>query len=355
MNNTIVVTGAAGFIGSCMVSFLNQQGFENLILVDEFSDAEKELNLLHKKYTAKVEREDFFKWAQKEKSQVAFVFHLGARTDTTEFDYSIHQHLNVEYSQKIWNYCTINNIPLVYASSAATYGEGELGYNDDHEIIEQLHPLNPYGISKNEFDKWVLHQEDHPPFWAGLKFFNVYGPNEYHKARMASVIFHSFNQIKENGKVKLFKSHKAGYEDGEQLRDFIYVKDVIAVCYWMMESVNSESSNVSQYLTTRNSPLTTDHSPLTTHISPLTSAIYNLGTGVARSFNSLVRSTFNGLELQPQIEFIDMPEDIRDKYQYFTEASMDKLKAAGYTKEFYSLEKGVDDYVRNYLSQNTFY
>ena len=324
MNNTIIVTGAAGFIGSCMVSYLNQQGFENLILVDEFNDAKKELNLLHKKYKVKVEREDFFNWAQKENPEVSFVFHLGARTDTTEFDYSIHQHLNVEYSQKIWNYCTINNIPLVYASSAATYGEGELGYSDDHDIIEQLHPLNPYGISKNEFDKWVLHQEDHPPFWAGLKFFNVYGPNEYHKARMASVIFHSFNQIKENGKVKLFKSHKAGYEDGEQLRDFVYVKDVIEVCFWLMQ----------------NQP---------------TSAIYNLGTGKARSFNALVKSTFAGLNLEPNIEFIDMPEDIRDKYQYFTEASMDKLKAAGYTKDFYTLEKGVDDYVRDYLSKNLFY
>ncbi len=339
---TIVVTGAAGFIGSCMVSYLNQQGYENLILVDEFDDEAKELNLLHKKYLVRVEREDFFEWVQKEKPAVAFVFHLGARTDTTEFDYSIHQHLNVEYSQKIWNWCTTNNIPLVYSSSAATYGEGELGYDDNHELIEQLHPLNPYGISKNEFDKWVLHQECHPPFWAGLKFFNVYGPNEYHKARMASVIFHSFNQIKQNGKVKLFRSHKEGYEDGEQLRDFIYVKDVIAVCYWLMEqSVNRQPSAVS-------SSLTTPH-------SRLNSAIYNLGTGKARSFNDLVKATFAGLDMQPQIEYIDMPEDIRDKYQYFTEATMDKLKAAGYTNGFYSLEKGVDDYVRNYLSKNEFY
>ena len=323
-NSTIIVTGAAGFIGSCMVSYLNQQGFENLILVDEFNDPQKELNLLHKKYLIKVEREDFFNWAQKEKPAVNFVFHLGARTDTTEFDYTIHQHLNVEYSQKIWNYCTINNIPLVYASSAATYGEGEFGYDDDHEIVEQLRPLNPYGISKNEFDKWVLHQEDHPPFWAGLKFFNVYGPNEYHKDRMASVIFHSFNQVKQNGIVKLFKSHKEGFEDGEQLRDFVYVKDVIEVCYWLMENQPG-------------------------------SAIYNLGTGVARSFNALVRSTFAGLDMPPNIEFIDMPEDLRDKYQYYTQANMDKLKAAGYTKDFYSLEKGVDDYVRNYLSKNSFY
>lgn len=323
-NATIVVTGAAGFIGSCMVGYLNQQGFENLILVDEFDIEEKELNLLHKKYLVRVERENFFDWLQKEKPAVGFVFHLGARTDTTEFDYAVHQHLNVEYSQKIWNYCTINNIPLVYASSAATYGEGELGYNDDHEIVEQLHPLNPYGISKNEFDKWMLHQEDHPPFWAGLKFFNVYGPNEYHKARMASVIFHSFNQINQTGKVKLFRSHKDGFRDGEQLRDFIYVKDVIAVCYWLME-----------------------HQP--------SSAIYNLGTGEARTFNDLVKATFNGMNLQTVIEYIDMPEDIRDKYQYFTEANMDKLKAAGYTMPFFTLEKGVDDYVRHYLSKNEFY
>ncbi|MEP7255574.1 MAG: ADP-glyceromanno-heptose 6-epimerase [Ferruginibacter sp.] len=332
LEGAIVVTGAAGFIGSCMVSYLNQQGFENLLLVDEFDNEEKELNLLHKKYTARVERENFFDWVQREKPVVDFVFHLGARTDTSEFDYSIHQRLNVEYSKKIWQYCTINNIPLVYASSAATYGEGEHGYNDDHDIIEQLHPLNPYGISKNEFDKWVLHQEDHPPFWAGLKFFNVYGPNEYHKARMASVIFHSFNQIKQNGKVKLFRSHKEGYADGEQLRDFIYIKDIIAVCYWLMSARAGKDGE--------NQPA---------------SAIYNLGTGRARTFNDLVKSTFAGLDLPPQIEYIDIPEDISDKYQYFTEATMDKLRATGYTAEFYSLEKGVDDYVRNYLAKNVFF
>ena len=213
---------------------------------------------------------------------------------------------------------------MVYASSAATYGEGELGYHDDHEIIEQLHPLNPYGISKNEFDKWMLHQEDHPPFWAGLKFFNVYGPNEYHKARMASVIFHSFNQIKECGKVKLFKSHKEGFTDGEQLRDFIYVKDVIEVCYWLME----------------NQPA---------------SAIYNLGTGVARSFNALVRATCNGLDLQTKNEYIDMPQDSRNKYQYFTEAKMEKKSLEGYTSPLHTLEEGIRDDVKNYLINNRYY
>ncbi len=321
---SIVVTGAAGFIGSCMVSYLNQRGFENLILVDEFEDESKELNLLHKKYIARIEREAFFVWLQKEEPAVDFIFHLGARTDTTEFDYAIHQHLNVDYSKMIWEYCTTNKIPLVYASSAATYGNGEQGYDDKNEMIGQLKPLNPYGISKNEFDKWVLLQIAAPPFWAGLKFFNVYGPNEYHKARMASMIFHGYNQIKKGGKVKLFRSNDAAYKDGEQLRDFIYVKDIITVCYWLM----------------KNKPA---------------SDIYNLGTGTARSFNDLVNATFAAQGLQPVIEYIPMPADISDKYQNFTEAKMDKLARAGYAAGFTTLEKGVEDYVRNYLSPNLFY
>jgi ADP-L-glycero-D-manno-heptose 6-epimerase len=324
----IVVTGAAGFIGSCLVGFLNEKGYEKLILVDDFSRADKVPNLEGKKYSVKVEREEFFEWLFRNKPELGFVFHLGARTDTTEFDYSIHQHLNVEYSQKIWNYCTVHNIPLVYASSAATYGAGEKGYDDEHDLCHQLKPLNAYGVSKNEFDKWVLHQEDHPPFWAGLKFFNVYGPNEYHKGRMASVIWHSFNQIKKEGVVKLFKSHRPDFKDGQQLRDFIYVKDVLKVCYWLMQNPESAS---------------------------LSSGIYNLGTGKARSFDDLVNSTFSGLDLESNIRYIDMPEDIRDKYQYFTEANMKKLRAAGYTEPFYSLEEGVDDYVRNYLSQAKYY
>lgn len=334
-NSNIIITGAYGFIGSCLVGLLNEQGFYNLILVDEFDDEEKELNLLHKKYIVRVEREDFFEWISKEAIKVDFVFHLGARTDTTEFDYSVHQKLNVEYSQKMWNYCCAWQIPMVYASSAATYGGGELGYSDSHEITEKLQPLNPYGISKNEFDKWVLqHVEDGkhcPPFWAGLKFFNVYGPNEYHKGRMASVIFHSFNQIKKDGRVKLFRSHKEGYKDGEQLRDFIYVKDVVAVCYWLMEKFDAGA------------------------LSSFSSGLYNLGTGEARSFNDLVRATFAGLDKLAVIDYIDMPEDIRDKYQYYTAATMEKLAAVGYTNAFFSLEKGVEDYVRHYLSKNMYY
>ena len=320
----IIITGAAGFIGSCLVGFLNGKGYNNLILVDEFSRPDKAPNLRGKKFLEKVDRNIFFEWLDEHKPQVGFVFHIGARTDTTEFNYAIHQQLNVEYSQKIWNYCAIQEIPLVYASSAATYGSGELGYDDAHNLSFSLKPLNPYGVSKNEFDKWVLHEACHPPFWAGLKFFNVYGPNEYHKGRMASVIWHSINQIRETGEVKLFRSHRTDFRDGQQLRDFIYVKDVIKVCWWLME----------------NQPA---------------SGIYNLGTGKARAFEDLVKASFHGLDKEPVIRYIDMPEDIRDKYQYFTEANMAKLKAAGYTEAFYSLEAGVDDYVRNYLAEKKYF
>jgi len=323
--STIIVTGAAGFIGSCMVQYLNEQGFENLILVDDFGVEEKRINWESKKYLQIVERYNLFEWLHKNKPQIDFVIHLGARTDTTEFNYAIHEELNLEYSQDIWNYCTAYQVPLIYASSAATYGAGEFGYDDDHAVIEKLKPLNPYGISKNEFDKWALQQQNQPPFWTGLKFFNIYGPNEYHKGRMASVIWHSFNQIKKDGVVKLFKSHRPDFKDGEQLRDFVYVKDLVKVINWMMLSmVNDEWSKVKN-------------------------GIYNLGTGKARSFYDLAASTFHGLDLEPNIHFIDMPEDIRDKYQYFTEANMKKLHDAGYTNEFYSLEEGIDDYVRNYL------
>ncbi len=328
-SSIIVVTGAAGFIGSCLTGFLNEKGFDNLILVDEFSRLDKVDNLKDKKFRNQVERDDFFQWLNLRKPAVEFVFHLGARTDTTEFDYAVHERLNLEYSQNIWDYCMLNQIPLVYASSAATYGSGDLGYEDDHQLPFELEPLNAYGISKNEFDKWAIQQHSHPPFWAGLKFFNVYGPNEYHKGRMASVIFHAYKQILDNGKVKLFKSHRPDFQNGQQLRDFIYVKDILKVCYWLME--NFEKKPIPE------------------------SGLYNLGTGVARTFEDLVRATFTGAERKAHIEYIDMPEDIRDKYQYFTEARMEKLRAAGYTDSFYSLEKGVDDYVRNYLVNKNYY
>lgn len=329
--SAIIVTGAAGFIGSCMVEFLNQQGYNNLLLVDDFDMPAKQANWENKKYRQRIERSELFTWLQQNAPEIDCVIHLGARTDTTEFDYSVHDELNVEYSKDIWNYCVTNQVPLIYASSAATYGSGELGYNDDHEVVEHLKPLNAYGISKNEFDKWALKQQRHPPCWTGLKFFNIYGPNEYHKGRMASVIWHSFNQINANGEVKLFKSHRDDFKDGEQLRDFAYVKDLLKVMFWMMISMCDDNWD--------------EHK----------NGLYNLGTGKARSFYDLVSATFKGLDRQPVIQFIDMPEDIRDKYQYFTEANMDKLHKAGYTDAFYSLEEGVDDYVRNYLSKGKFY
>jgi len=308
-----------------MVSYLNKEGYSNLILVDEFSEPAKELNLRGKLFTYKIDRELFFPWLQKESLDIKFVFHLGARTDTTEFDYSVHQYFNVDYSKKMWHYCAEHNIPLVYASSAATYGMGEHGFKDDHDVAEKLEPLNPYGVSKNEFDKWALQQKTTPPLWAGLKFFNVYGPNEYHKGRMASVIFHSFNRINETGKAKLFRSHHADYKDGAQLRDFIYVEDVIKMCFWFMTGKTKNSG------------------------------LYNVGSGKARTFNDLVLATFAAMNKKAEIEYIDIPEDIREKYQYFTEADMSKIRAAGYTEPLYSLEQGIGNYVKNYLIGGRYY
>ena len=317
----IVVTGAAGFIGSCLVSKLNECGYDQLVLVDDFSRPDKERNFTGKKYQLKVAREDFFNWLSAHHQTVDFIFHLGARTDTTEFRKEIFDHLNLEYSKKVWQACVRYGIPLVYASSAATYGSGEHGYKDDHELVGQLKPLNPYGDSKNDFDKWVLSQKQQPLFWAGLKFFNVYGPNEYHKGRMASVIFHAFNQIKHSGEVKLFRSHREGYRDGEQLRDFVYVKDVTEVCLFLMKNRS-------------------------------VSGIFNLGSGKARTFLDLARNTFKAMGVPEKIVFIDTPEDIRDKYQYFTEADMSKLIKAGFALPFTSLEDGVREYVASYLMKN---
>lgn len=319
----IIVTGAAGFIGSCLISKLNQENFNFIIAVDDFSDPRKEANLAGKRIQERVDREAFFGWLDQNYHEVEFIFHIGARTDTTEFDRQIFEHLNVNYSKQIWHRCIDYQIPLVYASSAATYGLGEFGYDDNESIIPQLRPLNPYGDSKNEFDIWALEQERKPFFWAGLKFFNVYGPNEYHKGRMASVIFHAHNQICQTGQMKLFRSHNPDYTDGGQMRDFIYVKDLIDVCSFLMHHRRN-------------------------------SGIYNLGSGRARTFLDLATLTFQALDREPNIEFIDTPADIRDKYQYFTQANMAKLRSIGYDKPFSSLEEGIADYVKNYLSRNRY-
>ncbi len=317
-NGVIVVTGAFGFIGSTLVAMLNQKGFTNLILVDDFSKNYKEHNLSQAQYVAKIERDNFFHYLTSEQLYINCIYHLGARTDTTEQDKSIFDTLNLDFSKNIWHLATQNNIPLVYASSAATYGNGEWGYKDTHDIVTKLVPLNPYAVSKNEFDIWALQQSKTPPFWAGLKFFNVFGPNEYHKNRMASVVFHAYNQIKEKGTISLFRSHKPEYADGEQKRDFIYVKDIVNICLWMAE-----------------------HQPQ--------SGLYNAGTGTARSFNDLANAVFTALDIPAHIQYIDTPIDIRESYQYFTQADTDKLLQAGYNTGFTTLEDAVKDYVQHYL------
>jgi len=322
---SIIVTGAAGFIGSVFVQYLNEQGLDQLILVDDFGVESKRKNWETKKYVKVVERQSFLTQLVDGVFDADIIVHLGARTDTTEFNYAVHEALNLEYSKALWLYAAQKNIPFIYASSAATYGAGENGYEDSHESVASLKPLNPYGVSKNEFDKWVLAQTIRPPYWAGLKFFNVYGPNEYHKGRMGSVIMHAFNQIQQTGKVKLFRSHRAGFEDGQQLRDFIYVKDIVAVLDWILHEMLGH-----EWAADKN-------------------GLYNLGTGKARSFYDLASNTFTAQGLTPQIEFIDMPEDIRATYQYFTEANMTKLRTAGYNKPFTSLEEGIRDYVVHYL------
>lgn len=317
----IIVTGAAGFIGSCLIKKLNQENFNFIIAVDKFDNPFKNKNLENLRIQEKVDRDQFMNWLDKNYELVEFIFHIGARTDTTEMDVNLFERLNTQYSKDIWKRCIQYQIPLVYASSAATYGLGELGYNDDEKLIPKLKPLNPYGQSKQDFDVWALEQKEKPFFWAGLKFFNVYGPNEYHKGRMASVIWHAFNQIGKTGKMKLFRSHHPEFKDGEQMRDFVYVKDLVEVCSFFMHNRKH-------------------------------SGIYNLGSGKARTFIDLTKSVFRAMNKLEVIEFIDTPVDIRDKYQYFTEANMNKLISIGYNKPFHSLEEGAEDYVQHYLMQN---
>ncbi len=317
----IVVTGAAGFIPSCLIARLNAANFNDIIAVDDFqARPDKAPNLAGKRITAFVERTEFFAWLDQHQERVEFVFHLGARTDTTEFDRGLLTELNLAYSQRVWAACGQYQLPLVYASSAATYGGGELDYSDEDDTLPaRLRPLNPYGESKNDFDIWALAQPAKPFFWAGLKFFNVYGPNEYHKGRMASVVFHATNQLLAGGPVKLFRSHRPEWADGGQRRDFVYVKDVVDVCFHLM-------------LTRRGSGL------------------YNLGSGQARSFRELAEAVFAAASRPVDIQYVDIPADIRDTYQYFTEAPMAKLRRlTGYDQPFTSLEAGVEDYVRGYL------
>lgn len=322
----IVITGAAGFIGSALAGYFNEHFPESdLVLVDKFSNQSKQGNYKNKKWISCVERQTFFGFLDENYMKISFIFHLGARSDTTETNVEIFNRLNLNYSKRLWKKCVDYQIPLVYASSAATYGDGGLGYKDDHALINDFKPLNLYGESKNDFDKWVLNSKAQPPFWAGLKFFNVYGPNEYHKGRMASVIFHAFNQIRVTKKMNLFRSYHADFEDGQQLRDFIYVKDVLDVCAFLYKGS-----------------------------ATIDSGIYNVGTGEAHSFEDLTLAVFMAMGIDANIDYIDMPEDLREKYQYYTQADMTKLKAQGYKGAAYTLEEGVSEYVKHFLFEKAY-
>jgi len=319
----LVITGAAGFIGSCLAARLLEEGEGPLVLVDDFSRADKQHNLKRQQETMRIQRTEFFEWFEAHHKQVRFVFHLGARTDTTELDEELLYDLNQQYSLRMWDSCTRYAIPLLYASSAATYGDGQQGFDDDPLKLTRLRPLNPYGWSKHRVDLFVHEAQNTPPRWAGLKFFNVYGPNEYHKGKMASVVFHAHRQIKADGLLRLFRSYKPEVADGEQMRDFIYVGDVLDVCLWMLRT-------------------------------SFQSGIYNLGSGCASSFNNLAQAIFQAMHRPVRIEYIGMPQGLEERYQYYTCASMQRLRQAGYLRPFTALPDGVAHYVRHFLEQGAY-
>jgi ADP-L-glycero-D-manno-heptose 6-epimerase len=319
----VLVTGAAGFIGARLCQSLTRAGRPVVgVDVESLFQSRKEIAGLQIPFVRRVDRDAALAWLSKEKPALSAIVHLGACTDTFELDRALLARLNVDFSKRIWEYATENRIPLVYASSAATYGDGAFGYDDSEELMPKLKPLNPYGDSKQEFDLWALAQEKAgvcPPTWSGFKFFNVYGFGERHKGRMATVVLQAFDQIRKTGEVKLFRSHKAGIADGEQRRDFIYVGDVVEVLQFALSR-------------------------------PIERGIYNLGTGQARSFLSLARAVFRALDVPEKISFIDTPVELRDRYQYLTEARIDRLRAQGYLRPFHSLEEGVRETVRELLA-----
>ncbi len=315
----IIVTGGAGFIGSCVVRTLNDAGVEDIVIVDNIASTDKWMNIRNKRYLKYVNKKDFL-FELPAYKDVKAIIHMGACSSTTERNFDYLWNNNFEFTKALWNYCAEKQISFIYASSAATYGDGEQGF-DDRMDIDQLRPLNGYGYSKQLFDQWVKHQaSEYPVQHVGLKFFNVYGPNEYYKGSMASMIFHGFNQIKADGEIRLFRSCNPNYEDGGQLRDFIYVKDICKVIKWFLDN-------------------------------PANSGLYNLGTGRAQSFKELAEAIFCALGMEPIIRYIDMPEHLKNKYQYYTKANISKLRKAGYDKPFVDLMAGVKDYVLNHLGK----
>ena len=315
----IVVTGAAGFIGSNVVAALCQlRPHHQIIAVDRFDREEKKSNLKGL-FPTQVDRDSFFAWLDAHHKQVQWVIHLGARTNTMETDIHLLRRLNTNYSQEIWRRCTAHRIPIIYASSAATYGDGSHGFSDSHKVFQLLRPLNAYALSKQEFDLWALAQMDSPPDWYGLKFFNVYGPHEAHKGKMASMIWQAATQIRQTGKVKLFQSRRKGIRDGAQVRDFVSVKDAVSIILW-----------------------------LTNHTGG--SGIYNVGTGSPETFNDMAGYTFEILGKPISIDYIPIPEAFKEKYQDYTKADISKLRSLGYNKSFHTLKEGINHYLKYHLS-----
>ena len=320
----IIVTGGAGFIGSTLIAALNKRKITDILIVDELGKDQKWKNLCNLSFADYVEKDDFLEMVIENKlnSSIKAVFHLGACSDTTETNASYLIKNNYEYSKLLAQWATADNIRFIYASSAATYGDAETGFNDDQEKIEILRPLNMYGYSKHLFDLWA-HRTGLLKNIAGRKYFNVFGPNEYHKADMRSFVVKAFEQINATGKVRLFKSYKPEYADGEQLRDFIYVKDAVEMTLFFFDN-------------------------------PQTNGLFNIGTGQARSWNDLVQAVFAAMNKKPNIVYIEMPESIRNQYQYFTEANITSLRKAGYNKEPTNLEDAIKDYVQNYLQKDEY-
>lgn len=315
----IIVTGGAGFIGSAIVWKLNSLGYEQIIIVDELGTNDKWKNLVGLKFLEFIHKDDFISLVIEDAIDfpVEAIIHMGANSSTTENDADHLFSNNYLYTQELAKYCLSKNIRFIYASSAATYGDGSLGFDDDESKLETLRPLNMYGYSKHLFDLWAKRNNILDKI-VGIKYFNVYGPNEYHKGEMRSVVHKAFEQVRDTGKVRLFKSLNPKYKDGEQMRDFIYVKDAVDMTLHFLENKDKNG-------------------------------LYNVGSGVARTWIDLVKALFNALEKPVNIEFIDLPEQLKEKYQYFTEANLSKIKSAGYKKEINSLETGISDYVKNYL------